>query len=346
MSRMWLTGFEADSIYVWELIAGSPTITAVGERTDTYCMTTPATPDAANGGIYLDSLPGEVFVRVYANTQTDTPNVAATWLRLSDGDGVILLEITETGQVWLGQAGAGVDQGNAGALTTSYKRWEVRFLVDNAAGLLDIRVDGVSMVSDSGIDTRVGAVDTIGYMYVGNVSAGTLHDIKLFDDIAINDTLGADNNSWCGEGAILHGVAVANGNVNDFGRFPDAGEANWEDVDEIPPDEDTTYVLPASIADTELYEITDFEAIYGLSRATQVKAVAWWIRARLRYNGDGQLGIMHRQGGLSSEVDQYDVNELLFAYVNHVADINPATAAGWTIGEVDDSEFGFRSRAP
>ncbi len=344
MARIWMCGLEQDSVDVFDLIGGAFAISSAAPRSDTFHVRTTGS-GSVRGRVDFSTPGAQLYLRVYARTITNTPAATAVWFVLADENGVSLLSITETGQVWLGDEGVGVDKGNAGALTTPYQRWEFRFLVDNAAGLLDVRVDGVSMVSDSGIDTRVGAVDTIGHFWLGNVDASA-QDVKDFDDIAVNNVLGPDNNSWCGQGAILHGVAIANGNVNDFGRFPDGGEANWEDVDEIPPDDNTTYVIAGAIGDTELYEITDFESTYGLNRATQVKAVAWWIRARLRYNGDGELSIMHRQGGMSSEVDQYPVNEIEYAYIDHVEDLDPATALAWDIGDVDDSEFGFQSKAP
>ena len=343
-----MCGFEQESIDVFTSVSGAPLISGTNPRTGGHDLYIPQSGIGVYifGRVYLTVLRAEIFVRVYALTVNNTPVADSPWIRLSDSNDVALLEITETGQVWLGQAGAGVDKGNIGPLTTSYKRYEIRLLVDNAAGLLDVRVDGVSLVSDFGIDTRVGSVDDIGVVLFGSIDGIDVYDAKRYDDVAINNTLGVENNSWCGQGAILHGVAVDNGNVNDFGRFPDTGEANWEDVDETPPDDDTTYVIAGAIADTELYNITNFEATYGLNRATQVKAVAWWMRARLRYNGDGELAAMHRQGGLTSEGDQYAVNEHTYDYIDHIEDIDPATVLVWDIGDVDDSEFGFRSRAP
>jgi len=243
--------------------------------------------------------------------------------------------------------GAGTDKGNAGALTASYQMYEVRLLVDNAAGLLDVRVDGVSVVSDSGIDTRLGAVDDVGHFYVGSIIAVPTNDSKRFDDIAINNTLGSTNNSWCGEGAVLGCVPIDDGTLNEFSRFPDTGEANWEDVDELPPDDDTTYVFATAVEQSEYYDVTSMELTHLVPRATQVRAVAWWMYNRLVYNGDGQIAGLHRQSGFTQQMPAVDCPQLVYDYSDiTVREENSVTGLEFNAGDIDDSEFGFRSKAP
>ncbi len=349
MGRIWMCGFEQDSLDVFSTLnlTVPPTISSVDARTDTHCFLTAVSLSTGFGRVTLPAVKTEIFVRVYIKTDTNTPNASCSWIRLLDSNLVTLLEISETGQVWLGAIGAGVDKGNAGPLTTAYKRWEIRFLVDNAAGLLDVRVDGISAVSDSGIDTRVGSVDEIVDVDFGNVSSGTTHDSKRYDDIAINDTLGLENNSWCGQGAILGCVSIADGATNEFSRFPDTGEANWEDVNERPPDDDTTYVFATDVEQTELYDVTSMELTHLVPRATQVKAVAWWMYNRLRYNGDGEIAALHVQSGFLQEMPAVACNEIDYDYSDiTVREENSVTSAEFNAGDIDDSEFGFRSKAP
>ncbi len=345
MSRIWMCGFEQDSTEVFDYLETTPFISSVAPRSGTYHLRTP-NDGWRRGRVDLTPLRAEIFVRVYAKTVTNTPAAASVWFLLVDGNGVNLLSITETGQVWLGSVTVGVDKGNAGPLTTSYAMWEIRLLVDNAAGLLDVRVDGVSVVSDSGIDTREGAVDTVGFMWLGNVSAD-VQDSKDFDDVAVNNTLSSFNNSWCGKGAILGCVSIDDGAANDLSRFPDTGEANWEDVDERPPDDDTTYVFATAVEQSEYYDVTSMESTHGVTRATQVRAVAWWVYNRLVYNGDGQIAALHRQSGFTQQMPPVDCPQLVYAYSDiTVREENSITSAQFTAGDIDDSEFGFRSKAP
>ncbi len=348
MSRIWMTGLEADSLNVFTNAAGGVSISVVDPRSGTYHLLTPANSAINRVSINVLPLRAEVFVRVYAKTITNTPNASAVWFRLRDETGGALLDITETGQVWLGEVGVGVDKGNAGAVSTAYQMWEIRFLVDNVAGLLDVRVDGVSEVSDSGIDTRTGAVDTVGSVLIGDTIVGQANDIMRFDDIAINNTLGSYNNSWCGKGAILGCVPIADGTTNEFSRFPDTGEANWEDVNELPPNDDTDYVFATAIQQDELYDVTSMELTHLVPRATQVKAVAWWMYHKLVYNGDGQISGLHAQLGFLQEMPAVDCVEMDYNYPLEltIREENSITSAQFTSGDIDDSEFGFRSKAP
>ncbi len=341
-----MTGLEQRSLDIFDIVRGGIIVSGAEPRTGGFCITSPV--NAGDVTINIEPLRSEIFVRIYVRLVSGAPVATEIWFRLLDGDGVTLLDITETGQVWLGEIGGGVDKGNAGPLTTDYQRWEVRYLVDNAAGLLDVRVDGVSMVSDSGIDTRTGAVDTIGYLDFGTIDIGGVDGRqKRFDDIAINNTLGPHNNSWCGAGAIIRGVATANGTTNDFSLYPDTGETNWEDVDEIPPNNDTDYVYATDIGQSELYTLTNLETIYGVARATQVKAVAWWFNNRLVYNGDGRLSALHKQTGFTTVMPSVKCPEIAFDYSDiTILEVDAVTGFAFTAGDIDDSEWGFRNVAP
>jgi hypothetical protein len=346
MSRLWFTGFEQDSLLIFDAVSGAPTVSTSNPRTATYCLATPGNANTNRGQVNISALPTEIFLRVYARTVSNTPAATSVWFRISDGDGVVLLDITENGDVWLGAVTVGVNKGNAGALTTAYQMYEVRFLVDNAAGLLDVWVDGVSQVSDSGIDTREGAVDTVGFFYIGDVNGIVANDGKRFDDIAINDTSGSINNSWCGQGAVVGCVPIADGTTTEFSLFPDTGEDSYEDIDERPPNSDTDYVFATAVEQDDLYDMTDLESTYSIPRATQVRAVAWWFFNKLVYNGDGEIAPLHAQLGFLQEMPAIACTELAYDYAMGIREENSITSDEFIAGDIDDSEFGFRSKAP
>ena len=344
MARIWMCGFEQDSLDAFTSYSGGPSISSASPRTDTYHFRTTTTVGDV-GLVVPETCTTELFFRVYARIVSGAPVASAVWFSIRDDDAAVLLEITETGQVWLGQQGVGVDKGNAGPLTASYARWEVQFLVDNAAGLLDVLLNGVSVISDSGIDTQPGASDCVDSMRIGNVRGATQRS-KDFDDVAINDTSGSYNNSWCGPGAILGCVSIDDGTTNEFSRFPDTGEANWEDVDERPPNDDTDYVFATAVEQDELYDVTSMETTHGVPRATQVRAVAWWMYHKLVYNGDGEIAPLHVQLGSLQQMPAIACTEIAYAYAFGIREENSITSAEFNAGDIDDSEFGFRSKAP
>ena len=332
MSRIWMTGLEPNSTDVFDIKQGSPTITSTTPRTGTYCFQTPGTTLQAYGAVVLTPLRAEVFVRVYAKTVTNTPNAALVWFRLQDSNGVILLAITETGQVWLGNVTVGVDKGNCGTLTTSYQMYEIRLQVDNVVGLLDVRVDGVSVVSDSGIDTRVGAVDNILYVTVGAATPGPTHDVMRFDDIAINNTLGVVSNSWPGPGAILALDPDADGAVLQY--TPLGGGNHYDKVNAA---NDATYVHDDTPGHIDLWEKPAM-AGYG----NQIIAIAWWLRAQ-RAAGAAGIVAEYRQLGTNWNLGSTRALTAAWDYYGYFTSENPIFAGMLTRGLLDAAEFGVKS---
>jgi len=330
MSRIWMTGFEQNSLDIFDAVSGLPTIAATGARTGTYCLSTPGAPTFANCRVGISPLRAEIFVRVYAKTVTNTP-AASAWFRLSDSGVVTLLEITEAGQVWLGGIGV-TDKGNCGALSTAYQMYEIRLLVDNAAGLLDVRVDGVSKVSDSGIDTRVGAVDDVGHVYFGAIAAAASHDSCRFDDIAINNTLGVVSNSWAGPGAILALDPDADGAVLQY--TPSAGVTHYDLVNSA---NDATYVHDDTPGNIDLWEKPAM-ASYG----NQIVAIAWWLRAQ-RAAGAAEIIAEYRQLGTNWNLGSNRALTAAWDYYGYFTSENPIFAGILTRGLLDAAEFGVKS---
>ena len=332
MSRIWTTGLEHNSLDVFDSIGGAPTILLGGARTGSYCLRTPGTPAFDNCLVIIPSPRAELFVRVYVNTQTNTPNAAAVWLRLADDAGVILLEITETGQVWIGQAGVGLDAGNAGALTTSYQRYEIRLLVDNVAGILEVRVDGVTAISASGIDTRVGAVDNIEYFYIGDINGGTAHDVNLFDDIALNNTLGVVSNSWAGPGAVLGDEPDADGVHSDW--TPSVGVDHYDVVDDA---NDATYISTDTPGDQDLFDWPDTVN----PGHTGIVAFALWVRAE-RAAGAATVSHLYRQAGTDWVLPAFALGAAWDYYGYHTSE-NPIYNGMLTRGIFNAAEYGVKA---
>ncbi len=329
-----MSGLEQNSTDIFDGISGAPTISNVNPRSGVYCLTTPATVPPLRPFVTINVLPlrAEALIRVYARTVTNTPAAGATWLRIRDSNNVTLLDITETGQVWLGDEGVGVLKGNAGALTTSYHRWEVRFLTDNAAGILDVRVDGTSMVSDLGIDTRLGAVDNVGNLLLGGIKNTVNNDSKKFDDIAINNTLGVVSNSWPGRGSILSLDPDADGSVLQW--TPLAGGTHFDKVNVA---NDATYVHDDTPGNIDLWEKPAM-----VSYGQQIIAIAWWLRAQ-RAAGAAEIIAEYRQLGTNWNLGSNIALTASWDYYGYFTSENPIFAGQLTRGILDAAEFGVKS---
>jgi len=106
----------------------------------------------------------------------------------------------------------------------SWSRVEFYFKANASTGAYELRIDGTTIKSASGINT---GTDNVAYCTFGlpqsqdlnstawdNNALGypNIYDEVCFDDMAINNTTGSNNNSWCGNGTIV--VVKPNGAGN------------------------------------------------------------------------------------------------------------------------------------
>lgn len=129
-------------------------------------------------------------------------------------------------------------------------------LIVGESGQLEVRIDGNNQLIYSG-DTRGDSSENFRYLCLGDVEGGTRSDDYrcYIDNVAINDTEGTINNSWCGGGHILALPAVANGHYS--GQFISniEGREAWEQVGFIPHRGDERYIESDEVGDKASFEI-------------------------------------------------------------------------------------------
>jgi len=222
-----------------------------------------------------------------------------------------------------------------GTIVLSLSAWyliEVHVLISDT-GVVEVRLDGILDVSYSG-DTKPGAEATINVCrYCG--------DSVQFDDLAMNDTTGAVDNSWCGDGKVVMLTPNANGDLSQL-MGSDADQIdNYLLVDEFPKDDDTTYVEGSVVDEKDLYNFTDF----GLNEQ-EIKRV--WAEARAR-------DTVADAGLVALALKTYDTEYVgpdvtLFTtftkqILGTVHTVNPNTSAAWTPAELDALQAGPVTRS-
>jgi len=71
----------------------------------------------------------------------------------------------------------------------------------------------------------------------------------------------------------------AAGDITQLGMFPDTGEENYEDVDEVTPDDDTTYVFKGEPAGAGRDQYNLSNSGVGAGTITNVRV---YVRVKLR----------------------------------------------------------------
>jgi hypothetical protein len=125
-----------------------------------------------------------------------------------------------------------------------------------AGGIVEVRVDGVLVVSIDGTlnKTTTGATDDIAYFSF--YDDGTNSSAYLYDDLYLSNGTGTEHNTYLGDVRVTALYAKGNGTTNNF--TSSSGGSNYLDVDEAVLDGDVSYVASGAVGAKEDYNIQDF----------------------------------------------------------------------------------------
>lgn len=157
-----------------------------------------------------------VFMR-FENLPSATTGVVAlgTSLASSSGTGTVSCRLTSTGVFQLWNDGGGTQIGADSAAITAgdaiWHRLELAYRNSTASnGYAELMVDGVSVAStNTHVITALMTAANVGFNN-GPWASGA---IVYYDDIAINDSSGASQNSWPGDGKVVLHVPISDSAV-------------------------------------------------------------------------------------------------------------------------------------
>lgn len=208
---------------------------------------------------------------------------------------------------------------------------EFKFVISDTVGSVEVRANGVQVISASGIDTRNGTPTTVNRLYCAN-GGETYSEIQArYDDMYMLDLSGSENNDFLGDVKVetLHPAAA--GAHTDF--TPSAG-SNYQNVDDAAPDDDTTYNSSATAAAKDTFALGDLVA------SGVVRGVQHDMRLRKDDAGGRTAHALLRSGGADAAGSDVVVLDT-YQTVQALWEQNPATSAPWTIADVNALEAGY-----
>jgi len=202
---------------------------------------------------------------------------------------------------------------------------------DAPSGRLTVKVDGNIVIDVTG-DTKP-AGTTVDNIFFTTYLNNNMH----IDDLALNDTAGLVDNSWCGDGVVVKVEPDGNGTHNSW-HGSDADDVdNYQMCHEFPKDDDTTYVYHDNTAGIQQQfamshlSFTGYTIlrIWAEARARKTAAVAMTLKL-------GQLAA----GG----ADVVSAGRALYigSYNRVVGDdslVNPVDTNPWEEADIDAIEF-------
>lgn len=231
-----------------------------------------------------------------------------------------------------------VSTGSIVATSGTWHLIEVHIKFADSGGLLELRIDGLqdSDATFSG-DTKPGAETSINSISLQSAQADSTINT---DDIAINDTSGAVDNSWCGDGHVIALVPNANGDLSQLSGSDGNSTDNYLLVDETPSNSDTDYVEGSTVDQKDLYNLS-------ASGLTNVNISRVWGEARSKdtTTAGGLLAITVKTEGTEYDSGDIALPTSYAAVKGPEYLVNPQTGIAWTIAELDALQVGPKTRS-
>lgn len=204
--------------------------------------------------------------------------------------------------------------------------WVMKIIFDNVAGAVEFYKNGALDSSVAGVDTINAGTScaTLSFFvaYVNSQNAFALSDFWIND---------ATNH---GEVAVVYRPIYADGSSTDW--TPTGDVTNWECVDEVPPDDDTTYNASSTALDLDQLKQTGMDGAVGA-----VVAVQAHIRARKEAASAGTLKVGLLHSGTHSQSATMGL-DLAYQQFSAIFEDVPG-GAGWTPAQLDAVEVTYQN---
>lgn len=231
----------------------------------------------------------------------------------------------------------GTSLGDTSAAHTldQYDYWEVKVIIHNSAGVVDIKKNGVSVLALMGIDTQNGG--TAGWTNFA-LAAATNTNLADYDDLYVLDGTGsAPHNDCYGDVRIAAHFPTADGTTTD--ATPSTGSDHYAVVDEAAANSDTDYNTVTAVGDKDTLELTDL-----IPTGAAILAFQTVIFAKKSDAGVGVVCPVLRYSGTDYDGDDHALSTA-YACAVQPYENNPGTGIQMTEAEFNALEVGYKRTA-
>lgn len=364
MARKWTTGFELQSAsdgVEWSQGFGTPAISTTVKHSGSASFRANPTSATAyfrkNGieAVFPIATAQNGYIRFYLRIAS-APDAQCTIIRVLDDGGTVKvsmrLNTDRTLELWENSSPAQIGSDSPALDIDTWYRIEIAIVSSNINRFTDIsaRIDGVDFAAASGLSISYSTGDI--RLDIGATSVCTTD--LYFDDVAVNDSSGSNETSYPGEGHVICLRPDGNGdNVGMGSRGGTDSGADWSQVDEVTPDDATTYyILPDN---NDILEVTVEDPVgAGIGTGDTVKFVQ--VLSRQRAATSSVMGYNNRIKSASGAtvLETNDLGGSSTNWItedrpgrNAVAYVDPTTGSAWTVtgtNSLSNMQIGQRAR--
>jgi hypothetical protein len=219
-------------------------------------------------------------------------------------------------------------------LTNTWYDLELKVVVNDSTGSYDLHIDGVSVLSDSNIDTKPGASAYVDTLRVGHIAGGYATQNLIVDDLYVCDGSGAANNDFLGNVCVKQILPTAEGTLSDF--TPSGGVDNSLMVDDPIADADSTYVESSTATHTDLY---DYSTLSGLSN---VKGLQINTLTRVTDAESFDLSMPVLSNVTQDDGSAQTITSTTYVSKMRIVEQDPDTTAAWLVAGINAATFGIK----
>jgi hypothetical protein len=348
MALLWCDGFDHYGTSttkmldgVWAEVGASVSLSSVNPRTGSLHI-------RQSGGT-----PTTKLRRVFGGAKTTVGIGAAFYFASlpSGNDGTNLFQFCDTANIeqltiglqstgtvaaWRRRPSGGTLLGTSASpvvVASAYQHIEAVVFFSDTVGTVEVRVNGVTVLSLSGIDTVYTANVEASQAYIGgNIPGEALnHPTMDLDDVFCYDNTSSYNNTFIGDRRVLTLFPNANTATADWTAVGAA--TGYECIDEASPNDDTDYITAATTGLVSQFGLQNLPG--GIS---VVNAVVMVERARKTEAGTANTKVSIVSGASTTAGADKPLTEV-YTYRQDVFQTDPSSAAPFTPSQVDSLNF-------
>nr|GAT42386.1 predicted protein [Mycena chlorophos] len=278
-----------------------------------YVLTSAQTKVGFAQRLWLTGLPGDINKYPVPFAFFNAANTA-----------IALIQVTPTGGFIVHNSVSGLNYATPGPVITANAWWHLEFMVDISEGAFELRVEGQTVLSETGLD--FGALPIAQTAWCTQNSFAVWPGNDFYKDVVIWNGEGTQNNDFLG--SVIVASLIPNADM-DFTWTPTPAESDGFAILATAPPQDATVFLDAPNPAPAPYTC----ALTGLDGdVTSVKALMTVVRASKTDGGDGSLQV----GIISSPLDAPATTlgtdrpiTVAPTYWRDIHELDPKTAAPW-----------------
>jgi len=253
----------------------------------------------------------------------------------SDSLRIVTLMYTDDGDLTVNRITNGTNVNTVldtalGAITAGdwqYVEWKIK--IDDVLGSWEVRVDEVTVMSGNADTDAIGGVTRPSQLRFGHINAQNVY----YDDLYILDTLGTINKDFLGDIRVQRLRPNGATATTNFSTLVGAA-TNWEAINELGEDDDTSYIESNTVANRDLYEYEDLpsapDTIYGVIAKPVLR----------KSDAGSRTYKLICSSGISEDETGTLYPGSTFVRQAQIFETDPFTGVFWTEAGVNNAKFG------